>query len=91
MTQEEKANEVLDQLFRSQRNRRVGLSEKFLRAYAHKKWVGPGVQLSADALICEANKRVWLGEYIRFRRGTSWFFAPRKKKRTARGNFGEEP
>lgn len=42
MTQEEKAREVLEQLFYAPRNRRTGLSEKFLRNYAGKKMGGQG-------------------------------------------------
>lgn len=98
MTQQERANEVLDQLFRIERNARVGLSEKFLRAYAPTKWVGPGVQLSADVLICEINKRVWMGSFMRYKRGSVWFYrlnrhrlSYRKKRKTAGGNFGELP
>lgn len=92
MTQQERANEVLDQLFRIERNARVGLSEKFLRAYAPTKWVGPGVQLSADVLICEINKRVWMGSFMRYKRGSVWFYrlnrhrlSYRKKKKDSRG------
>ena len=96
MTQEKKANEVLDQLFRIPYHSRMGLSEKFLRSYAPKKWVGPGVQLSPDVLICEANKRVWMGSFMMFRRGSTWFYRPNRhkhirKKKTAGGNFGELP
>lgn len=78
MTQQEKANEILDRLFLIPRHYRVGLSEKFLRGYAGKKWVGPNTPLSGDVLILEATKRVQDGRLITFKRGQERFYVPRK-------------
>lgn len=89
MTHEEKAEKVLDHLFSNPRYYRVGLSEKFLRNYARKKWVGPNMPLSGNILLLEAAKRVQDGRLITFRRGKERFYAPKKK--TAGGNFGELP
>ena len=80
VTQEEKAQEVLERLFYVPRNRRTGLSEKFLRSYAGKKWADKDVRLSQDALIAEAERQVQNGALKKFRRGRGYpcFYRPRK-------------
>lgn len=70
MTQQQKAAAVLDQLFNVGRYARTGLSVKFLRAYAGKKWVDENIALSPDALIGEAVQRALQGRYIMFYRGS---------------------
>lgn len=79
MPQQEKAKQVLDNLFNNSRYYRVGLSEKFLRNYAHKKWVTPDERLSGDVIIREANIRVLFGQYITYMRGQMRFYAPNKR------------
>lgn len=79
MTQQEKASEVLNRLFRSQKYAKFGLSENFLRQYAKKQWVGKDEPLRPEALIFEANKRALLGQYTRFLRFGAVTFRPRAK------------
>ena len=79
MTQQEKAQEVLDSIFIQARYARVGVSENFLRGYAVRKWVGENERLKADTLIVEADARVVSGHLIRFRRNQMpehWYKLP---------------
>ena len=77
MTQQETAKALLAQLFRNPRNYRVGLSEKYLRSTAQKRWVGKGERLTADALIDEAEAQVAEGSLKKFKRGSTQFYSPR--------------
>ncbi|MCL2463112.1 MAG: hypothetical protein FWF44_10635 [Defluviitaleaceae bacterium] len=81
MTQQEKACEVLDQLFFQSYYNRVGVTMVFLREYAAKKWVGENERLQPDALIDEAEARVVSGELIRFVRGRSTIYKPPAKRK----------
>lgn len=80
MTQQEKAREILDRLLLWPRYVRVGVSEKFLRMYAAKKWVGKDEPLDADVLIDEAEARVLAGELISFCRGAEAIYKPPAKR-----------
>ena len=77
MTQQATAKALLAQLFRSPRNCRVRLSEKYLRSMAQKRWVDKDERLTADALIDEAEAQVAEGTLKKFRRGSTQFYSPR--------------
>lgn len=81
MTQQEKAREVLDRLFFQSYYTRIGVSEKFLREYAAKKWVGENEPLDADVLIGEAEARVLAGELSSFSRGGVTNYKPPAKRK----------
>ena len=77
MTQQEKAREVLNQLFYQPYYQHHGLSEAFLRDYACKKWVGKDEPLSPDVLIAEAESRAGIS-LKEFRRGSKRWFSSRR-------------
>lgn len=79
MTQQEKAKELLTRLFRGPRNYRVGLSEKYLRTAAQNQWVGENERLLPDALLTEAERQVAAGALKKFRRGSTFFYSPKKR------------
>ena len=79
MTQQEKAKDLLARLFHGPRNCRVGLSEKYLRTAAQKQWVGENERLSPDALLAEAENQVAAGALKKFRRGSTFFYSPKKR------------
>jgi hypothetical protein len=74
MTQQEKAQEVLNSLFIQSHYARVGVSDTFLREYAHKKWVGENEPLSAEALIGAADERAAEGKLKKFNRNAVVYY-----------------
>lgn len=79
MTQQEKAQEVLDRLLYLPYYQHHGISEAYLRDYARKKWVGEDEPLDGDVLIAEAESRVGISLFEVMRGSKRWFVTRKRK------------